>query len=643
MTADFEKHLHALEEAVGAGDERAILSAFSDFIAAYPNDAAVHAWGRVFPEASSYSLRVLAYAIAKAATQPSDYLWGPLAAFVSSPIDDAATLTNVASALQLYEGHDEILAAVLAPHFEAFASRCLAAGPLASDAVCDLLIHLNERGVLPQMMSRAQAERVLAKLVEAPEPFNDLGTVRVALKAPTSDVVLAPAGVLEKQLDLLQSTAALSSDLKVAIQSVLLDTLASYEARDQARVFQAVVEEIHLDGPDASEGRLGIETFEKLIHSWKSTIRESVASIAPAVAEGMSTFALVPVAGSFVIRFLLQSSQRSVLEQSFSAVSRLVKNPAELLSDTTLTPETRAQVFTFLDVLAQKELNAVMSFIDADKFTSQRQPIRARTLSPQLVRLRQRKRQSTDGSREVTGILDAANHRVGTFEIIADDSEQIKGDVLAAQRILLLQKVIGRRYKFGLKETITTGTPGRDERRTVLTSVSSIDGVALSEPEVFQVKSGPLQTGDVPQQDRLDRIVEVVRVIASSEELVPERLHMEDTASSRRHLDYMKHGAKVLELLAEDGSLTGAGLSLAHLPDSRVLDLLSVQFELSVVGRSWKEWASAKDLRELDPETAIQFLKERGLPKSMAERRGRTLRRWLKELGSKTADGTENV
>jgi hypothetical protein len=339
---------------------------------------------------------------------------------------------------------------------------------------------------------------------------------------------------------------------------------------------------------------------------------------------------------------LIESSQRSVVDQSFRELIRLAQTPAELVSDPTLTPETRAQVFSFLDLLAQKELNAVISFTDADRFTSLRQLIRARTLSPQLHKLKQRRKATTDGSREVTGLLEAANHRVGSFEIIADDSEQIKGDVPTYKKTLLLQKVIGRRYKFGLKETVVTGTPGREERHTVLTSVSATEGATPLEPELFKTETGPLQTADVPQQDRLDRIVAVVRVIATGVELVPERLQMEDTASSRRHLDYMKHGAKVLDFMLEDGSLTPAGFSLAHLPDSRVLDLLSVQFELSVVGRRWKDWAGAKDLRQLDPETAIRFLTESGLPKSMAERRGRTLRRWLRELGSRSINGTQD-
>ena len=113
---------------------------------------------------------------------------------------------------------------------------------------------------------------------------------------------------------------------------------------------------------------------------------------------------------------------------------------------------------------------------------------------------------------------------------------------------------------------------------------------------------------------------------------------MDDTASSLRHVDYMRHGAKVLALLAQDGSITQQGAQLARLPDSRVLDFLSVQFELSAVGGLWKRWANATDLYQLEPTTAETFLLEHGLSASMAKRRGRTLRRWLEKFKRRPAE-----
>ena len=44
------------------------------------------------------------------------------------------------------------------------------------------------------------------------------------------------------------------------------------------------------------------------------------------------------------------------------------------------------------------------------------------------------------------------------------------------------------------------------------------------------------------------------------------------------------------------------------LPESRVWDFLSVQFELSVVGSLWKRWADANDLYDLDPAYLVEYL-----------------------------------
>jgi hypothetical protein len=96
----------------------------------------------------------------------------------------------------------------------------------------------------------------------------------------------------------------------------------------------------------------------------------------------------------------------------------------------------------------------------------------------------------------------------------------------------------------------------------------------------------------------------------------------------------MRHAAKVLGLLADDGTVTAAGRALASLPETRTLDFLSLQFELSVVGQLWKKWANVTDLLLLDQESAVKFLLNSGFHRSMAERRGRTLRKWLQSFKS---------
>ena len=77
---------------------------------------------------------------------------------------------------------------------------------------------------------------------------------------------------------------------------------------------------------------------------------------------------------------------------------------------------------------------------------------------------------------------------------------------------------------------------------------------------------------------------------------------------------------------------------LTTLSESRVLDFLSLQFEMSTVGRVWKAWAGVEDLLGLDENSAIEFLLAKGLSDSMAKRRGRTLRKWLLQFKTRLAE-----
>jgi hypothetical protein len=638
MTPDVDAQLRRIEDALDSGDERRILAAVSEFIAIDEAAAPVRAWAGLLHRSEPYLFRVISYTLAKAAGSQSGFLWGPLAAFVATPTQDAATMTNISSAIQIYDEHDEILTAVLAPHFGAFTLRGLGAVRIVADAICDLLIHLADRGALQRLLTRTQADDIAESLTANPDSVDDIGALLGILQETQFPEIVPDATNILTRYEASVSDAAesLGEQVATSLLSVLANARSSYELRRQTEELNAVGEEVRLEGSDAAKGRLGVETFERLIHSWKAAIREGIASLNPLAADNATTFVLAQTRGSFVLRFLVQSSEPDLVTRSFEQLATLTQRPEELASEATLTPEGRTQLFHFLDALAQKGLDATISITDAQTFTTPKQRLTAGTLNSQLRKLRQRKKETSIPQRVVTGVLEAANHRQGTFEVIADDSEQIRGDMPANRRPLLLQKVIGRRYRFTLKETITSGAPGDEKRHVTLISIDSIDGVLIAEPEIIETEPKTLSSGDVPQQDRLDRIVQVIRVIASGAELEPKQLAMANTSSSLRHLDYMRHGAKVLGLLTEDGTLTSAGSTLAQLPDSRVLDFLSVQFELSTVGKLWKKWSRATDLHGLDPDSAPRFLRQHGLSDSMAERRGRTLRKWLQKFKSQS-------
>ncbi len=137
----------------------------------------------------------------------------------------------------------------------------------------------------------------------------------------------------------------------------------------------------------------------------------------------------------------------------------------------------------------------------------------------------------------------------------------------------------------------------------------------------------------VPQVDSLARIVQAMSVVASGKELSTQTIDL-----SRRHVNYVKHAARLLGLLSTSGELSLAGKKLTSLSGADQVSLLARQFELSACGRAWMNWSNANAISEVDPSSAERFLSEKStLPPTMVERRGRTLRRWCKDLASGAA------
>ena len=160
----------------------------------------------------------------------------------------------------------------------------------------------------------------------------------------------------------------------------------------------------------------------------------------------------------------------------------------------------------------------------------------------------------------------------------------------------------------------------------------------------------PVSSDHIPQQDNLDRIFQVMRLVASGIAVTPSKMGMKEgtdkeRGNSKRHIDYMKHGAKVLGLLSDSGVLTPAGETLVMLTHEKAMKFLSLQFQATIVGRAWINWSNVREIEELDPDSAVEFLRERAvcgtgknqgkpLTDSMLERRGRTLRKWVEEFKS---------
>lgn len=137
-----------------------------------------------------------------------------------------------------------------------------------------------------------------------------------------------------------------------------------------------------------------------------------------------------------------------------------------------------------------------------------------------------------------------------------------------------------------------------------------------------------IESGHVPQADRLERVHEFLRLLRGGD-----RERLEEAFAQRRARNYHRHAARVLGLIDEKGRLTEAGGQVADTDLPAAYPLLADAFVKSVVGRAWLEWAKATSLHELRAEDAGRFLAERStLQDTMLERRSRTLARWIRVL-----------
>lgn len=247
--------------------------------------------------------------------------------------------------------------------------------------------------------------------------------------------------------------------------------------------------------------------------------------------------------------------------------------------------------------------------------------------TPQQPRKKEAKEAVLIHAREAT--LEGGDHLNGTFAIVTDAGERISGRVKAGRKALLLKKVLGGRYVFHLQEKRSLSIEGDSKSQWTLLSIESLAESGISHEPEAEGRRDVMRSVDVPQQDKLERIVQVIRFMAGGNEVTARALNMPESPSSQRHIAYMKHAAKVLSLLNEDGKLLKAGEDAAALPRSKVAGFLALQFELSRIGRAWKKWAGVDVLDELDESTAVAFLRDVGLSATTAKRRGRTLSKWV--------------
>jgi Sigma-70, region 4 len=161
-----------------------------------------------------------------------------------------------------------------------------------------------------------------------------------------------------------------------------------------------------------------------------------------------------------------------------------------------------------------------------------------------------------------------------------------------------------------------------------MTSIRSTKNVV---PE--RVSSSPIGPHSVPQADRLDRIVDVVRAIFRADSSL--------SAWNERDRHYHTQAARILGLLDDEAEPTELGRTAANQSDDELAATLANAFANSEVGRAWATWSEVPHLRQVDPNSALDFLTQATeLADSTAQRRAAVLRRWHQDLFDGTTTET---
>ena len=504
MTPSSSGYLRTLGRAIDSHDEDLILTLVETAIKEDPSNAGILTWSCLATSDNPYLRRVVSYALSKTASEQPPYLWAPLAHFLTTSwSEDQSTLVNVLSALTRYRAHDDLLTAVLAPSFGSFATYCLDSSPIVQDGICGLLISMGERKLLSRLLSQQQAE-ILATHLNSVSVIAGMGSeVADSIQALSLD---APPDVPNDHRDRIVDQERILSELASAalpvavlrlVGEALATARASYECREQAERGGGIVEQVTLIGSDPNKGRLAIETFEKLVHSWRMAVREAVASVAPDVASTMKTYALVPAPGSFLIRFIVSVKQPEVFSVAFEHMMRLAQDPEQAFSSSSLSAESKGHFFQFIETLAQRNLDATIGLTDARSFEGARTRIRSRRIAPAIERMKQEPEGITTRS-QVQATLEGASQRHGHLEIVTEDGSALRGEVPPGRRSVLLQKVIGRQYLFTLDKVVTPAVSGESKSRLVLVSLdASSTNTTMPVGDSLQPQR-ELASGDVP-------------------------------------------------------------------------------------------------------------------------------------------------
>lgn len=624
-----------------------------------PGPALLVLWDRLAVERDPAVARALSFAFARHAESAGVVACPVLSSLLASPVvTDPAALVNTIAVVALVDPANPVQVGVLQSDLGAFLLKCVDRPEVPVDVVIGLLLRLADLELLTRVISDSQRSTIRDRLGAAVASTSsdlvrsDWKELQAELQREFQASVRINGGAIEalSAPGLWPDVAGWGDFFSDAVRSgtaALRDILLLEELSAEATGTTTAVHQLHLTGPATHGGKLAVGAYARLLSAWRR-LYETAFGALEARGEGPigaipAMFVLAPQPSSFVIRVTVDTGGRDDL--AANAFARSVE--AVQLGDVgDLDVSTRDSIVGAVDIVY-----SVLSASSLDLSISMEAP-RARltrahtrvthTIAIRSLSARRRTVELVRAPHTVIGMLEAANHRTGVVEIGLEDGATLTCEIEASRRAELLNLVIGRRYAFAIE-----WRSGGEQPTWSLMSIGSRDGgPPPREIELALLPPGAKLASDfIPQQDRLDRVVQVVRLIAAGRPVTPSAMGMTDTKSSVRHINYMRHAAKVLRLCTEGGDLQPSGWTLATLAEHRALPFLALQFETTAVGHAWLEWAEVLDVEGLDPASATDFLRARAvLSESMAVRRGRTLRRWVEAFqaqahGNQPADG----
>ncbi|EPB7271976.1 MULTISPECIES: DUF6575 domain-containing protein [Klebsiella] len=134
----------------------------------------------------------------------------------------------------------------------------------------------------------------------------------------------------------------------------------------------------------------------------------------------------------------------------------------------------------------------------------------------------------------------------------------------------------------------------------------------------------------VPQANDIDKVFQIVDLIWQKEIINAEILNVEP-----RHVSYYKHATRILDFVKSDGSLTSLGQKIALTSDkNKRMSITAKAFEESDCGWAWINWSDVTEIKDVDPDKATIFLRERcpSLTGTTVKRRADTLTSWYNKL-----------